>query len=566
MGGDKKKLNGVDFKLGNTTRGTKEDTPPYVEPAVPLVVQDLQPHSRNIREEGDELGKRISGMQLNIDAKRNAITQISKHELSSAGTPRVASHHSPQQGDKGPSEKTFIFGASPEKSIPPSLRADFFDMSAPKSIESMNTRIQPKSELQGISAQYSLPGGSPASCPLPHNVPVSTASKKYHQSGSYGNVYNDSLRGNMYLRNHDVYVHLRSDQIYSGDIHADCVHKSVAGATSWHTIQIKPSLHETSEMEFRDRPTHDGRPPRGQDSEWRHCRGSDLRYFDSTTGSFNVFAPLSMCLNDGDKFPKVKPSGILRAFAFDEVAPKVPPDDKDPIMSPHVSGPLPLAEMPAPGLHGTLATPMLDDSMLKAMQAASSLLEWNGSGETALPWLEEFQQWLKDWGCTVGDVVRRLVLVSKLPVNRRGIYNRVIVWRGLNFQRTFTIVRGEVLRGANPDAIKETWEHFRPVSSNSTAQEFFNFLDDFLVWGARVREGVTQDATKSLLMHVLRTLKSDTFWWKVIEEEGSCNTQMNYLEVFCFTSPRMLHLREGFSQKGPTAMLHAWESCSHSDT
>ena len=265
----------------------------------------------------------------------------------------------------------------------------------------------------------------------------------------------------------------------------------------------------------------------------------DLRYFDSTTGSFDAFAPLEMCLGDGDKFPKVKPSGILRAFAFDEVAPEVPLDDDEPLTSRHVSGPLPWSEMPGPGVHGNLATPMLDDRTLKAVQAASSLQEWNGSGETALPWLEEFQQWLKDWGCTVGDVVRRLVLVSKLPVNRRGIYNRIILQRGLNFQRTFTVVRGEVLRAANPDVIKETWEQLRPVSSNPTAQEFCDF-DEFLVWGARVREGVTQDAAKSLLMNVLGTLKSDTLWWKVIEEEGRCNRQMNYLEVFCFVAPRMV--------------------------
>ena len=256
-----------------------------------------------------------------------------------------------------------------------------------------------------------------------------------------------------------------------------------------------------------------------------------------------------MCLDDGDKFPKVKPSGILRAIAFDEVAPEVPPDDKEPVVSPPVSGSLPWAEMPGPGIHGTLATPMLNDRTLEAVQAASSLREWNGSGETALPWLEEFQQWLKDWGCTVGDVVRRLVLVSKLPVNRRGIYNRIILRRGLNFQTTFTIGRGEVLRAANPDVIKETWEQLRPVSSNPTAQEFCDFFDEFSVWGARVRERVTQDAAKSLLMHVLGTLKSDTLWWKVIEEEERCNRQMNYLEVFCFVAPRMVTYEKASRKK-----------------
>ena len=196
--------------------------------------------------------------------------------------------------------------------------------------------------------------------------------------------------------------------------------------------------------------------------------------------------------------------------------------------------------MPGPVVHGNLATPMLDDHTLKAVQAASTLKEWNGSGETGLPWLEEFQHWLKDWGCTVGDFVRRFVFVSKLPTNCREIYNTMILRRGLNFHRTFTIVRGEVLRAVNPDVIKETWEQLRPVSSNPTAQEFCDYVDEFLVWGARVREEVTQDAAKSLLMHVLGTLKSDTMWWKVIEEEGRYNRQMNYLEVFCFVAPKMV--------------------------
>ena len=116
----------------------------------------------------------------------------------------------------------------------------------------------------------------------------------------------------------------------------------------------------------------------------------------------------------------------------------------------------------------------------------------------------------------------------------------MILRRGLNFDRTFTIARGEVVRAANPDVIKETWEQLRPASNNPTAQEFCDFFDEFLVWGARVREGVTQDAAKSLLMHVLGTLKSDTLWWKVIEEEGIYNRQMNYLEVFCFVAPKLV--------------------------
>ena len=41
-------------------------------------------------------------------------------------------------------------------------------------------------------------------------------------------------------------------------------------------------------------------------------------------------------------------------------------------------------------------------------------------------------------------------------------------------------------------------------------------------------------------MHVLGTLKSDTLWWKVIEEEETYNRQMNYLEVFCFVALKLV--------------------------
>ena len=96
------------------------------------------------------------------------------------------------------------------------------------------------------------------------------------------------------------------------------------------------------------------------------------------------------------------------------------------------------------------------------------------------------------------------------------------------------------MRAANPDVIKETWQQLQPASNNPTAQEFSDFFDEFLVWGARVREVFTQDAAKSLLMHVLGTLKSDTLWWKVIEEERIYNRQMNHLEVLCFVAPKLL--------------------------
>ena len=194
------------------------------------------------------------------------------------------------------------------------------------------------------------------------------------------------------VKNHDVCAHLKSDQIYSGDGDNHRVHKSLTGSTNdSHATQIKPTFDDASDKGFQDHPSHSGR-----DDKWGHCRVLDLRYFDSANGGFDAFAPLEMCLGDRDKFSKVEPSGFFRAFAFDEVAPEVPPEDEQPLTSPHASGLLQSSEMLGPRVHGTLATPMLDDHTIKAVQAASTLEEWNGSGETGLPWLDLFQQWLKD--------------------------------------------------------------------------------------------------------------------------------------------------------------------------
>ena len=366
----------------------------------------------------------------------------------------------------------------------------------------MNRGEPTKTEPQGMSAQYSLPGMTPSFRPPPHDTPVITSPRNRHQSEIFGNVYNDSRRENMYVKNHDVYAHLKSDGIFSGNVHDHRVHKTVTGSTNdSHAIQIKSSFDVASDRGFRNHQSHHGRPARGQEGEWRHCCRLSLRYFNLTTRSFDASAPLEMCLGDGDKFPNVKPSGILRAFASDEVALEVLLDGEQPLTSPHASGPLPWSEMLGAGVHRTFATPLLDYHTIKAVQAASTLEEWNGSGEPALPWLEQFQQWLKDWGCTVGDVVRRLVFVSKLPANRRGIYNRMILRRGLNFDRTFTIARGEVVRAANPDVIKETWEQLQPASNNLTEQEFCEFFDEFLVWGARVREGCSQEPSHACVWY-----------------------------------------------------------------
>ena len=74
--------------------------------------------------------------------------------------------------------------------------------------------------------------------------------------------------------------------------------------------------------------THEGHTKPGMGSDWRHCAGLDLRYFEADGDGW--FMPRMVfqlfnrqeSLKDGIGLPKQKPSGILRVMAFDEVCPE----------------------------------------------------------------------------------------------------------------------------------------------------------------------------------------------------------------------------------------------------
>ena len=73
---------------------------------------------------------------------------------------------------------------------------------------------------------------------------------------------------------------------------------------------------------------HDGHTPPGMGDDWRHCAGLDLCYFEADGDGW--FMPQMMfqlvnrqeSVKDGMGLTKQKPSGILRAMAFDEVCPE----------------------------------------------------------------------------------------------------------------------------------------------------------------------------------------------------------------------------------------------------
>ena len=106
--------------------------------------------------------------------------------------------------------------------------------------------------------------------------------------------------------------------------------------------------------------THEGHTPPGFGDDLWHCAGLDLRYFEADGDGwfmprmvFQLFNQQES-LKDGIGLPKRKPSGILRAMAFDEVCPErlLQPPFLSEEPQPEGTGP----RLIPPGVHGRLAT------------------------------------------------------------------------------------------------------------------------------------------------------------------------------------------------------------------
>ena len=106
--------------------------------------------------------------------------------------------------------------------------------------------------------------------------------------------------------------------------------------------------------------THQGQTPPGMGGDWRHCAGLGLRYFEADGDGW--FMPRMVfqlfnrqeSLKDGIGLPKQKPSGFLRAMAFDEVCPERLLDAPFDWEEPQLEGSDP--RLILPGVHGRLAT------------------------------------------------------------------------------------------------------------------------------------------------------------------------------------------------------------------
>ena len=288
--------------------------------------------------------------------------------------------------------------------------------------------------------------------------------------------------------------------------------------------------------------------------DWRHCAGLDLRYFEADGDAW--FMPRMVfqlfnrqeSLKDRIWLPKQKPSGILRAMAFDEACPErflnapfdweeQQLDGSDPRLIP-------------PGVHGRLATPVMDPRTLRDVQGMSVAPRWNRSGTTAIRWFLDFCAWECDWMYGLTDAMRRAVLLSLIPATRsnplKEMVNRYRFW----YQDLLREEMEEVFTEANDDVILEAFHTVKPSSLTPAPREFINFVEQFLALGRPVRDGITQGQANDQLLDVIATMKVDGLLKEIIKEETKVGLEFNYLKMIVFVmnplmSPHKLAIKKG---------------------
>ena len=169
--------------------------------------------------------------------------------------------------------------------------------------------------------------------------------------------------------------------------------------------------------------THEGHTPPGMGGDWRYCAGLDLRYFEADGDGW--FMPRMVfqlfnrqeSLKDGIGLPKQRPSGILRAMAFDEVCPERLLDAPFNSEETQLEGSDP--RLIPPGVHGRLATPVMDPRTLGDVQGMSVAPRWDGSGTTSIKWFLDFCALGARWDVRVERCHEKRCLAfsySRLPV------------------------------------------------------------------------------------------------------------------------------------------------------
>ena len=279
--------------------------------------------------------------------------------------------------------------------------------------------------------------------------------------------------------------------------------------------------------------THEGHTPPGMGGDWRHCARLDLCCFEADGDGwfmrrmvFQLFNRQE-ALKDGSGLLKQKPSGILRAMAFDEVCPErlfdVPFDWEEPQLE--VTDP----RIIPPGIHGRLATPVMDPRTSGAVQGMSVAPRWDLRGTTAIQWFLDFRAWERDWMYGLTDAMRRAVLLSLIPTTWSSPLKEMVNRYQFRYQDLLREVTEEVFTEANDDVILEVFHTVKPSSLTPTPREFINFVEQFLALGRRVRDIITQWQAKDGLLDVIATMKVDGLLKEIIKEEDQSSTGIQLL-------------------------------------
>ena len=269
--------------------------------------------------------------------------------------------------------------------------------------------------------------------------------------------------------------------------------------------------------------------------DWRHCAGFDLRCFEVDGDGW--FMPRMVfqlfnrqeSLKDGIALPKQKPSGILRAMAFDEVCPERLLDAPFDWEEPQLEGTDP--RLFPPGVHGRLATPVMDPRTLRDVQGMSVAPRWEGSGTTAIKWFLDFRAWERGWMYGLTDAMRRAVLLSLISASRSNPLKEMVNRYQFRYQDLLREVTEKVFTKANDDVILEAFNTVKPSSLTPTPREFINFVEQFLALGRRVRDGITQRQANNQLLDVIATIKVDGLLKEIIKEETKVGVEFNYLGI-----------------------------------
>ena len=290
--------------------------------------------------------------------------------------------------------------------------------------------------------------------------------------------------------------------------------------------------------------THEGHTPPGMGGDWRHCAGLGLRYFEVDGDGwfmprmvFQLFNR-QQSLKDGIWLPKQKPSGILRAMAFDEVCPERLLDSPFDWEESQLEGTDP--RLFPPRVHGRLAIPVMDPRTWGTFKKCPSPHGGMEVGPQPLSGFWNFRAWERDWMYGLTDAMRRAVLLSLIPASRSNPLKEMVNRYQFRYQDLLRQVTEEVFTEANEDVILQAFHTVKPSSLTPTPRDFINFVEQFLALGRRVRDGITQRPAKDRLLDVIATMKVDGLLKKIIKEETKVGFEFNWLEMIVFVmSPLM---------------------------